>query len=289
MLDRSFKIFFCGLVLPALACAQSISLKGWAWSDTIGWISLSCSNQNTCASIQYGLIKNADGTVSGHAWSEHVGWISAEPGDTIGCPLGLCPFYISTSSLATGWMRALSNGGGWDGWISLRDSGYGVEQGSGGLTGWAWGGDVIGWVLFSAEQPCATTAGPFCDGTALKYRDGMCAESVLNPDCGSAGCSSVTNQCVIPTPPQSTLPGGVVLKATPKIVQYGKRSTITWSVVNADSCVVAGNGNTWTSLVGSQITHPINEGATYRLDCTGPGGTLEGKVYIANPPKFREI
>jgi hypothetical protein len=207
-----------------------------------------------------------------------------------GCPLGMCTFYISNTGLVTGWLRALSTGGGWDGWISLRDSGYGVEQDAAGLTGWAWGSDVVGWLLFSADQSCAIDAGSYCDGNSLKYKDSNCTITTLVPDCGAAGCSTVANQCVVPTPPRSVLPGGEVLRAHPKVVQYGKNSLLTWSVVHADTCVITGNGNTWFDVSGSYLSNPVYEGsASYTLRCVGPGGILEGSVRISNPPRVREI
>jgi hypothetical protein len=277
------------VMIPSLAQAQT-PLLGWAWSNTIGWISLHCANSpSTCSTVNYGLEKQVDGSITGHAWSENIGWISAELPDVADCPVGLCRPYVSSSGLATGWLRALGNGGGWDGWIGLRDTWGGVEQDASGLTGFAWGSTVVGWVLFSADAPCALTAGTFCSGNALRYRDMQCTETVLIADCGADGCSPVTNQCVVPVPPMSVLPGGEIIKASPKIAPYGGNSLVSWSVINATSCSIRGNGNSWTSVSGANLTNPINESTTYTLTCLGPGGTLTGKVRITNPPRTREI
>lgn len=53
----------------------------------------------------------------------------------------------------SGWARALAYEDGWDGWLSLRGSNYGVKLNLTGspktFEGWAWGSDVIGWLSFN--------------------------------------------------------------------------------------------------------------------------------------------
>jgi|AP45_3_1055517.scaffolds.fasta_scaffold06022_5 hypothetical protein len=56
-------------------------LSGWAWNDTIGWISFDCNDIGACSSSPYSVsIEPAgDGENSffrGWAWSEIIGWIS---------------------------------------------------------------------------------------------------------------------------------------------------------------------------------------------------------------------
>jgi hypothetical protein len=290
LLCRSSVSIAIFLACALCASAQTAPISGWAWSDTVGWISLNCTNTSSCGTVQYGLEKASDGTVSGYAWSENIGWISAEVADLTGCPVGTCSAYVSSSGLATGWLRAISAQSGWDGWISLRDTGYGVQQTADGLTGWAWGDAVLGWVLFSADLPCALDAGPYCDSNALKYKDAHCTVTTLVADCGASGCSTAQNQCVIPTPPKSVLPNQALFIVTPTVVQYGKSASISWDVANADSCTVSGNGNTWTGVSGLFVTNPIQDGgATYSLHCSGAGGVLDGKTRITNPPRVREI
>lgn len=125
--------------------ATSGSLAGYAWSDTIGWISLSGST--------YGISVANDGTLSGYAWSDTIGWISANISDLSGCPLGSCTATLGSDGVLSGWLRAVSGGtaesGGWDGFISLSGTGYGptrAEDGS--FSGYAWGSDVVGWLDF---------------------------------------------------------------------------------------------------------------------------------------------
>ena len=51
-------------------------LKGYAWSSNIGWISMNCSNDNSCDKSDYKVILDEDtGNLTGYAWSSNVGWL----------------------------------------------------------------------------------------------------------------------------------------------------------------------------------------------------------------------
>ena len=159
-------------------------LEGYAWSSTIGWISLNCKTggldgsdvgtepDDICGTSNYQVKINGSGTITGWAWSSNIGWIrfgglSSFPTD---------PQNTGTNAKATGtypdlsfegWARACAGtivpntctnmtnstvSGGWDGWISLKGRSGGVNWGVGtdsnGMKtdSWAWGGDVVGWV-----------------------------------------------------------------------------------------------------------------------------------------------
>jgi hypothetical protein len=271
-----------------VALAQA-PIAGWAWSDTLGWISLNCSDLSSCGSISYGLARDNSNQITGYAWSDYAGWISAMPTDLVGCPFGTCEFAVASDGTVSGWLKVLNAQNGWDGWISLRNTGYGVTHNAGELSGWAWGDAVTGWLLFSADQPCAMTAGNFCDGNAWKYRAANCAVTTIVADCGPGGCSSVTNQCVSPPAPVSLLAGTSILKVTPSLVQPGQSSTVSWDIANATSCTVTGNGDVWSGTSGSHPTSAIEAGVRYDLACVGPGGSLDGSANIRIAPRFQEI
>ncbi|MBL7685826.1 MAG: hypothetical protein JNK65_07340 [Deltaproteobacteria bacterium] len=55
--------------------AEMQDVLGYLWSENLGWVNLSCKNQNTCQNIQYGIRKAPEGDLSGFAWAENVGWI----------------------------------------------------------------------------------------------------------------------------------------------------------------------------------------------------------------------
>lgn len=62
------------------------TLSGWAWNDSIGWISFNCSNTNSCVSSSYQVnINNTSGDFSGWAWNDIIGWISFNCSDPNVC------------------------------------------------------------------------------------------------------------------------------------------------------------------------------------------------------------
>jgi|GEM_PF-2938973 len=126
------------------------------------------------------------GALVGHAWSDGVGWISFNKGEANAdgsIPNDLFPARsymakvdILQNNQISGWARAMtaSNlGENWNGWIKLAGDGgtwtgtictgvggsdysnsdrcnYGVKIGvSGDLEGYAWGGEVVGWISFN--------------------------------------------------------------------------------------------------------------------------------------------
>jgi hypothetical protein len=148
---------FLALLVPAFVSAGTEhNLDGYAWSSTIGWVSFNCTNTDTCASSDYGVNKNADGTLVGYAWSSNIGWIKF--GGLSGFPSGGGTQSQNANvngNNVKGWARALSYGGGWDGWISLSGAGYGVSLSGDTYQGYAWGGDVVGWLSFNVHSSAA--------------------------------------------------------------------------------------------------------------------------------------
>lgn len=149
---------------PKVNSSASENVSGYAWSETIGWISFNSTNE-AGPTGSYGVNVATNGALSGYAWSEHIGWISFN--EASGCPSGTCaPSLNRTTGNVTGWARALSpasgvNTGGWDGWINL--TGVSVGGGSGTACewhGWAWGSDVVGWISFNSTDSGAG-GGPY--------------------------------------------------------------------------------------------------------------------------------
>ena len=58
---------------------------GWLWSANSGWISLSCENTDSCATVDYGVMNDGAGQLSGYAWSPNLGWISFSCVDSASC------------------------------------------------------------------------------------------------------------------------------------------------------------------------------------------------------------
>ncbi len=135
--------------------AVNTNLTGYAWSSNIGWIDMSGVTLDTSAN-----------TWSGYAWSSNIGWLSYNPVDltsssvsspdsrttSMPCPSTSTPSYNSVSGAITGFGRFISGGipttaGGWGGCVQM--DGVSFNSSTNTLTGYAWGGDVVGWVDFS--------------------------------------------------------------------------------------------------------------------------------------------
>lgn len=204
---------------------NGLELNGYAWSSTIGWISLNCrtggeGRTNICANSNYKVSVNSSRNLEGYAWSSNIGWVrfsnvsamDNHPGfpagaGTISTNARLASANYQNTTLE-GWIRVCSgtaspangcNDGGqnpasgdWDGWISLKGSGYGVNTANFGSPQYVWGGTVVGWVdmssavswytptitILSGNGCTITTAGEStCDGR-LTW---TFAEDVTNP------------------------------------------------------------------------------------------------------------
>ena len=182
-----FGIFLFGILNVSTAQAWfdkipsgGAELNGYAWSDTIGWISFNCrtgglTGGNICGSVNYNVRLDEDGNFYGYAWSDNIGWIkfgnlSNFPDNTAGIGMYDENAYIYGNYpdvYIKGWARACagtvsgtcadmtSRTDGWDGWISFRGnasdatfSQYGVQMSAAGGTSnsFAWGGPVVGWI-----------------------------------------------------------------------------------------------------------------------------------------------
>jgi len=140
-------------------------LDGWIWgSDVVGWIGMM-----GVGAYNYGLNINTENfKLRGHIWSDNLGWITfnrdgplgaGEPPENDPCPLedDCIAMFDPDESTLSGWARAIRYGDGWDGWISLRgtaldESTYGVSlnPATRHFEGWAYGGEVLGWISFNS-------------------------------------------------------------------------------------------------------------------------------------------
>jgi hypothetical protein len=193
-----------GLFAALTAQAQTIppvDLQGFAWSSTVGWISLNCINDGNCATSDYKVTLNADRTITGYAWSSNIGWIKFG---------GLSSFPVGGGTAAenarltgtypnltwSGWARAcsatlggtcasMSNNvaaGDWDGWISLRGTNYSIAVNltSGMSTSsYAWGSDVVGWVDMFTNVTLATSSASLSGvGCTIPLGSNSCSASL---------------------------------------------------------------------------------------------------------------
>ena len=284
----------------AAPCLTGGNMSGWAWSDTIGWISLNSLNETSCPGGTYGLDIDADGTITGYAWSENVGWISANAADLSGCPTSPCTARMEGSAMK-GWWKALSaddsQSGGWDGFISLSGTSpdYGPTLSGGTFTGYAWGDMNLGWISFSSAFHSAETTYAPCTPNYVctddTHRDDLCTAAIENEACtGGFICS--TGACVIPPAPTPSSSGNQ-LKVSPQLVRPGGTSVVTWDVIYATSCTVTEDNasitDSWTGSTGTYPTSAINRQTTYTLFCTGAGGTLTQRATVYQTPSWKEL
>ncbi len=299
-------------------------LTGWAWSDTIGWIDLNCTNTSVCGSNNFGFsINSATGVLGGYAWSENIGWISANSSDLGGCPSAPCSASISGSSL-TGWLKAVSGGasqaGGWDGFIALNDKNtgdaisYGVTLTGGNFGGYAWGDTNVGWVSFALASTqynmCSPSTVYSCNGTQSIVRtvtNSSCQVTVTNPYLTCVApqfCSAGSPVCLTPQPqPNPGGPGDGNLTARPNLVAKNATTTVYWGINNVQtgSCTVTStNGTTWsgnysaTSSCTSKYLNgctsaPITQQTIFTLSCIDfDGASFVQSASVNLLPEFEE-
>lgn len=236
---------------PLVHASSAQNISGFAWSFNIGWISFNCSDNNSCATSDYGVTVDNSGNFSGYAWSDHVGWISFS--QTSGCPEAGCVTQpkLSNAGAVTGWARACAgtvNGNctgasrtdGWDGWIKLSGTTpdgnpYGPTFSGTTFTGYSWGSDVVGWLSWSGSGYGVATV--------------ACTASLtVNPD----------------------------------TVEQGQNVALTWSVSGGSFCATSCDGSgfaTGGATSGSNVpatVPPSPPTTSYALTCTGG--------YTSTPP-----
>ncbi|OGI87241.1 hypothetical protein A2995_00995 [Candidatus Nomurabacteria bacterium RIFCSPLOWO2_01_FULL_33_24] len=145
-----------------LAAGAYGTLRGYAWSDNIGWISFSCLNDSSCVGSGWEVaMDDMTGELSGMAWSDNIGWINFNPDFSVDiCPdqptdpndckakVELTPPINNVNfGKVTGWIRACkvyltgcsgatesltgAKLGGWDGWIELSGANHSSPDGTG--------------------------------------------------------------------------------------------------------------------------------------------------------------
>ena len=178
-----------------VSIGETNTLDGFAWgAEVVGWVSFggeACAGGSY--GVTYDTVTQQFG---GNAWSENIGWISFDytetglppeaPYNAVGATTTARYVYdednplTNQDRLLTGWARALNGlddpGDGYDGWIKLSDGtetapepiwGGGATRNAAHmifngattsceLAGWAWGGEVIGWISLNTVTDTAT-------------------------------------------------------------------------------------------------------------------------------------
>lgn len=287
-------LFAVFLLLPLATHAAVVELHGWAWSSNIGWVGFNCADASACGSSNYKvLFDNVSGNLTGEAWSSSIGWIRFNPSDTPpGTPTTPARVTMATGAV-TGWIRACSvyasgcSGvlksntarGGWDGWIKMSGTNHTSPNltGNGGVTydaadgrfiGFAWGGDVVGWLRFCAANEtdfCVTvsslppdldvTAGPSVKSGSLAPGNPITFQGTVTNIGGSTAGGTFANRFLIDLDSPTF--------TTADVIRSGDSIT---ALASGASSVVDSDAGPWTAVVG---TH------TLRLLADDPSSVVE--------------
>lgn len=263
----------------------------------MGWLSFNCTDLTSgCGASDYGVNLDINtGALTGYAWSANYGWLKfgglagqiidpSRPNENppyVGQNITANDAFVKmtagtpTARPVTGWARFCSptanpanctgatipnlQNGGWDGWVSLSGSNYGMtfNEVTREFSGYAWGGqDVVGWMSFNC----------------------------LNQNnCG------ISDYRVIYTP----VSGAVVsLQADPVVLPVLGKTNLHWEgteLLGGNSCMgshtgppVAGWNALHASPTGDFLTPALTVG-TYRftITCIGIGGdSAEASVTV---------
>lgn len=239
-------------------------LKGWAWSSNIGWVSFNCEDQSVCGTSNYSVELSPSNKLNGYAWSSNIGWIAFDypgmQGDLNGDPNPNLespkqPAEFSGNQLI-GYAKALNgdsdSNDGWDGWIKMAGSWTdGVRLSGNKLEGFAWGGDVVGWLSFN---PGVTGSGVTIDNMI------SCSNFSSSPSSVKPSQTTQLNwQC-----------------------QYAQNCNITWETTDGknngslgNACNTEGDCNS-----GSKVTNPITKKTTFTLSCSGYSFSTERSTTV---------
>jgi hypothetical protein len=237
------------------------NLSGYAWSDSIGWISMNCTDPATCGASNYGVTVAPAGDISGYAWSDNIGWVSFNAADVAGCPSAPCaPRMDKGTGIVTGWAKALiggtPNAGGWDGFISLSGANYGVTVAGCAWNGFAWGSMVVGWVNFGGNGGTVTGVGDACMAPLLDPN--LISEAIVVPALVKANT---------PTPLSAKVKNASPIDTN---ISFDDNFTYRWN-----------NAGNWNAFAGNVVTHGAGIAGNATLNdnanITTPG---TGDLYI---------
>lgn len=273
-------------------------VTGWLWSSNTGWVSMNCSNTNSCAGVSYGVTQSSSGDWTGYAWSNTLGWLKFNTG----CPTnsGQCNAKLTASGLS-GWARFCeattnpTNCSGdpvdpndWDGWVSLSCANdnnlssnglqpcttpgiapynYGPTQdpSTGAVTGFAWGAMNPGWINFyNVVAPINTANGNIVlvpSVVSLPNPVGQPTSITISP---TQAANKIYMYYYKTTNTTYTSCSASVSPATPVV-------SVMWTDSMSPVPPLSPSFTTKTGIsVPDQI---VNDTNTYTLDCTKSDGT----------------
>ncbi|MBM3281642.1 MAG: hypothetical protein FJY91_02805 [Candidatus Harrisonbacteria bacterium] len=231
-----FSLIFLSFTFAHFSSAAMIDLSGFAWSENIGWIKFK--------DARYGVrIDDVTGAISGYAWSSNLGYLDFsyanfdKNNNTFSGEARICSAYQNEAS-CSGPLK--NNLGGFEGRLKLSGANYGIRRSLNittgcSLSGYAWGGDVVGWVSFRGNN----------------YRVNMGGDCPVEPE------------------PTIETEKGITcdFEATPSILVYPRSSaTLTWVCSGARACSISGLGAVRKDEGSRNVS--ITTTTTFTLSCT---------------------
>ncbi len=98
---------------------------------------------------------------------------------------------------------------------------------------------------------------------------------------GSGGSVGKTVAVAVTTAAPPAAAPTLTLTANPASVQPGAMASLAWSATNASACVASGAWNGTETMNGSTTVGPLATTATYSLNCSGSGGSVQKSVQVA--------
>ena len=206
--------------IPTTHAAVKNVVTGYAWSSNIGWIQFNPRGNTTDdVTISTTTVTLTTGDFSGYAWSSNIGWIKF--GGLSNFPTTNPQYGDAKVNLVngevTGWARACagtlpgdctnmnSRTDGWDGWIELSGTshtspdstgyydsenwsqgtstkGVTMDPVKGKFSGYAWGGEVVGWVNFNPYIGLPVICVNNCGGGGNILITGSCSITDSSPN-----------------------------------------------------------------------------------------------------------
>ena len=270
-------------------------LHGYAWSSTIGWVSMNCAEgsatgSTVCATSNYKVtLDPATQLFSGYAWSANVGWVSFNPSDVSFCG--------SQSALSAGrmigWARVLSGAypNGADGCISFGSAststyGVNVDSVAGTFSGYAWGSITLGWLDFS--RVTMTPSSSIVDLKVFDPSTGVATNGpltvALSSGTGTAKLSwtsSGVSSCTASVTPATTSSasdwsGPLATSSTGVTVGYSLATSATYTYTI--HCTPAGGTGTLVSDSVQIIVTGSSTGTYVDLKVEGVSGPTDGPI-----------
>lgn len=321
-----FAILLIGAVFVfSVVQAAAVAVNDWAWSDNIGWIQMDPSpggvfiDNSTGAFSGYAWSDNIgwidftdtkldwlNGQVSG--WAKAVAGDAASGWDGLISMRGASPDYGVNVNLSTGAFSGYAWGSDVVGWVDFSKAtltavptlfvslAANPSVGTVPLTS-----DLTAVVSGTALGPITYKFDCTNDGIYEGVFNNITETTKTYSSCAYAAAGSYTAKVYAERDvlnAEATVaiavgdPGGppvVSITANPGTVDYNTSSTLSWSVVNADTCTALGDAlGDWSGLKnpvsGSQPTGNLISDKTYTLTCTGPKGTGSKSVTVQVNP-----